>query len=102
MTDSENARVWITTRRARNRYAMHLLRLLTRIELLRGFEMWAERVTSEENTLPDCASRYWTSEGEVDQGQVARWNGLLKAYRGPHLREEQAGHGSEHEWLIPT
>ena len=38
-------------------YAAHLLRLLARVGMQCGFTVWAEWVSSEANTLPDCASR---------------------------------------------
>jgi hypothetical protein len=37
-----------------------------------GFDLWPERVTSEENTLPDCGCRRWREDGTADSAQEAR------------------------------
>lgn len=48
---------WVNKGRCTNVYGAHLLRLLGRLGVRHGFSMWAERVTSEANTIPDCACR---------------------------------------------
>ena len=86
ITDSNNALGWIRKGRARNGYAAHLLRLLARLQLCHGFQVWAERVPSEENEIPDCASRWVKADGTPDEGERRRWSQLLQAYTGKKLR----------------
>jgi hypothetical protein len=64
--DNSNALHWIRSRGAKNLYAQALLRLLARLEIRGQFTVWAEEVRSEENELPDAASRIRTREGRVD------------------------------------
>jgi len=87
ITDSENTIRWIRRGYARNRYAAHLLRLLSRMQLTVGFTVWAKAVPSDHNEIPDCASRTWNSTGELDIAQAKRWNGLMQGYSGPTLTE---------------
>jgi hypothetical protein len=73
ITDSLNALGWVRRGRARNRLAAHLLRLLARLQLRWGFQVWAERVSSEENEVADCLTRTWRSDGSLDECQARRW-----------------------------
>lgn len=104
ITDSVNALRWLRKRTCRNRFGQHLLRVLARLEMKHGFEVWPERVTSTENTLPDCACRRWKEDGSSDAGQEARWERLLEAYQGPAISEVPvvAEMRGERMWFMPT
>jgi len=80
VTDSTNAVRWLRQGRARNGYAAHLLRVLSLLQLKYGFQLWSEWIASEENELPDCASRTWLESGELDEKEAARWCDLVRAW----------------------
>lgn len=104
VTDSENALRWIRKGRCVNVYGAHLLRLLGRVGVRHGFTVWAERVRSEDNTLPDCACRTWSAEGGEDPVQARRWAELCSRYDGPTLQEEALARGSQRPglWFVPS
>ena len=87
VTDSENAVRWIRKGHARNRYASHMLRILGRLQINRGFSLWAESIPSKDNDIPDCASRSWLPTGCPDPSFEKRWEQLMAIYCGPTLRE---------------
>lgn len=78
VTDNQNVLRWVRSRGAKNLFAQALLRIITRLEILGGFQVWSEDIRSEENLLPDCLSRLFNSEGITDQQEIKRWNDLQK------------------------
>ena len=92
VTDSLNVFYWIRTRTARNKFAQSLLRLMVRLEILGSFVVWSERVSSEENDLPDCLSRLQDREGAEIPAEHRRWL-LLNEHRkdGPIQIQEPVG-----------
>ena len=83
VTDSTNTVRWLRQGRARNGYAAYLLKVLSLLQLKHGFQVWAEWISSEENELPDCASRTWLESGELDEKEAKRWRELTCALPAP-------------------
>lgn len=77
VTDNVNVLQWIRKRAARNLYAQALLRLITRLEIQHGFQVWTEDIRSGENNIPDCLSRLHTRSRSLDHTQVQRWEELM-------------------------
>ena len=73
VTDNHSVLSWVRSRCARNVYAQALLRLMIRLEIKEGFEVWSEDIRSEDNHLPDALSRLRDRQGNIDSAELGRW-----------------------------
>jgi hypothetical protein len=98
VTDNHSVLSWLRNRCAKNVYAQALVRLMIRLEIRMGFEIWAEDIRSEDNHLPDALSRMWDRKGTLDSAEVNKWNHYSQA-RGSLFTIEQVTHPFPNEWF---
>ena len=91
VTDNENARIWLSKRRANNRLARYGLRLLQRMETEHAFQVLAAGVWTKRNLTMDLTTRATKQVIREEMGRLGLQEiDLLGAWRGL-LLESQSG-----------
>jgi len=98
VTDNHSVLSWLRNRAAKNVYAQALLRLIIRMEIRGGYELWSEDIRSEDNHLPDALSRWQDRSGNPDSSAAAKWEHYTRQ-RGGGFRVEDPVHTFPTEWF---
>lgn len=98
ITDNHSVLSWLRNRCARNVYAQALLRLMIRMEIQGGYEVWSEDIRSEDNHLPDALSRLYDREGNLDPTEKEKWVHYSQQ-RGGVFEIQEAKHCFPSEWF---
>ena len=98
VTDNHSVLSWLRNRCAKNVYAQALLRLIIRMEIQGGYEIWTEDIRSEDNHLPDALSRLYDRQGQLDPTERAKWDHYCAA-RGGEIEIQEVTTAFPSEWF---